>query len=65
MTATTLTPPEALTTREAADVLGVSPATVRRFADRGVLPASRLTPFSPRRFRREDVERLREAADAA
>jgi excisionase family DNA binding protein len=41
--------------REAADILGVHPATVRNWADRGDLPARR-TPGGHRRFRRVDLE---------
>lgn len=41
--------------RQAADLLGVHPATVRNWADRGELP-SRRTPGGHRRFRRADLE---------
>lgn len=44
-----------LTLREAADVLGVHPATVRLWADRNELP-SRRTNGGHRRFRRTDIE---------
>jgi excisionase family DNA binding protein len=49
-------------TREAAEILDVHPNTVRRLERAGILPAVRTTPLprSPRRFRREDVERVRE-----
>ena len=40
--------------REAADMLGVHPATVRNWADKGDLP-SRRTPGGHRRFRRGDL----------
>ncbi|HEX4806201.1 MAG TPA: EAL domain-containing protein, partial [Conexibacter sp.] len=40
-----------------ADALGVSPSTVRRLADQGVLPGTR-TEGGHRRFRRADVQRL-------
>ncbi|MBS1871053.1 MAG: EAL domain-containing protein [Actinobacteria bacterium] len=40
-----------------ADALGVSPSTVRRLADQGVLPGTR-TGGGHRRFRRADVQRL-------
>ena len=53
-----------MTTSEVAAELGVTDRTVRTFADRGFLPAVRLTPTSPRRFRREDVDRLLSAATA-
>lgn len=49
-----------LSLREAADILGVHPATVRNWADRGDLPARR-TPGGHRRFRRGDLERWVEA----
>ncbi len=42
--------------REAATILGVHPATVRNWADRGDLP-SRRTPGGHRRFRRSDLVR--------
>lgn len=41
--------------RQAADLLGVHPATVRNWADRGDLPMRR-TPGGHRRFRRSDLE---------
>ena len=41
-------------------LLGVSPDTVRRLADQGVLRAVRYTPTSHRRFVVEDLERLLE-----
>jgi excisionase family DNA binding protein len=40
--------------RQAAEILGVHPATVRNWADRGDLP-SRRTPGGHRRFRRSDL----------
>ncbi|NDJ60212.1 MAG: helix-turn-helix domain-containing protein [Chloroflexi bacterium] len=40
--------------RQAAELLGVHPATVRNWADRGDLP-SRRTPGGHRRFRRSDL----------
>lgn len=46
-----------LTTRQVADMLGVSPATVVTYADSGVLRCFRL-PSGHRRFRRADVEAL-------
>ena len=45
--------------REAADMLGVHPATVRNWADKGDLP-SRRTPGGHRRFRRGDLLRYAE-----
>ncbi len=41
--------------REAADILGVHPATIRNWADKGELPMRR-TPGGHRRFRRDDLE---------
>jgi excisionase family DNA binding protein len=42
--------------RKAAEILGVHPATVRNWADRGELP-SRRTPGGHRRFNKEDLQR--------
>jgi excisionase family DNA binding protein len=55
-----------VTTGEAARILGVSPRTVIAYVDRGLLRA-RLLPSGHRRFRRVDVEQLRqpEPQDAA
>ncbi len=49
------TPHEWVSLREAADILGVHPATVRNWADRGDLPTRR-TPGGHRRFRRSDLQ---------
>ena len=46
---------EWLSLREAADLLGMHPATVRLWADRNEIP-SRRTSGGHRRFRRADVE---------
>lgn len=46
--------------RHAADILGVHPATVRNWADKGELP-SRRTPGGHRRFRRADLLRIAES----
>jgi excisionase family DNA binding protein len=46
--------------REAAEILGVHPATVRNWADRGNLP-SRRTPGKHRRFRKADLLRYAES----
>lgn len=52
-----------LSLREAADMLGMHPATVRVWADRDELP-SRRTNGGHRRFRRADIEaRLRQEAE--
>jgi excisionase family DNA binding protein len=50
--------PRLLTAAQAAELLEVDPRTVSRLADIGKLPAIRLSEKSPRRYRREDVERL-------
>lgn len=47
-----------LTTKKAADILGVSPTTIRRYSDTGVLPVIRLTPSGHRRFTIVDVNKL-------
>src|SRR6266704_2214786 len=55
---------EWLTLRQAADMLGMHPATVRLWADRNALP-SRRTGGGHRRFRRADIEaHLRQDQDA-
>lgn len=48
--------------RQAADILGVHPATVRNWADKGDL-TSRRTPGGHRRFRRADLMRYAEMQD--
>ena len=54
---------EWLSLREAADLLGMHPATVRLWADRNEIP-SRRTSGGHRRFRRTDVEaRLRQETE--
>lgn len=50
-------PEKLLTPREAAEILNVDPATVRRYVRLGMLPARRL-PSGYIRLRREDVEKL-------
>jgi excisionase family DNA binding protein len=47
-----------LAAKEVAAQLGVSVNTIRRWTATGHLPAVRLTPLSPLRFRRRDVEAL-------
>ena len=54
--------PEILTTGEAADLLGVSTETVRRWCIQGILPFEQ--PGQHKRFRRSDVERLAESYSA-
>jgi excisionase family DNA binding protein len=50
---------ELMQVRQAARVLGVHENTVRRWEQRGLLVAVKL-PSGVRRFRREDVEAMRE-----
>jgi excisionase family DNA binding protein len=49
--------------REAADILGVHPATIRNWADKGDLPMRR-TPGGHRRFRRGDLNQWLETRQA-
>jgi len=44
-----------LTTREVACLLHIHHNTVRRWADRGILKAYRITSRSDRHFRKEDI----------
>jgi excisionase family DNA binding protein len=46
-----------LTLKEASDLLGVHPTTLRTWADQGQVAVAR-TPGGHRRFRRSDIERL-------
>jgi len=48
-----------LTVREVAEMLHMHTNTVRRWADRGVIRAYRISYRGDRRFRRDDVTRLR------
>lgn len=48
---------DVITAGAAAEILGVSRESVRRYADAGLLPHHR-TPGGTRRFRRSDVEAL-------
>jgi excisionase family DNA binding protein len=54
-----LTMSESMTSAEVAELLGVAPATVKRWADAGLLPCEK-TAGHHRRFLREDVHRFRE-----
>ena len=51
-----------LTTREAADILGVGPTTVKRWSDEGKLPALK-TAGGHRRYREGDVLAMRNRGD--
>lgn len=54
-----------LTPAEAAEILGVSASTVRRYEDRSLLAPSRRLPGSRhRRYRRADVDELKRKIDA-
>lgn len=52
-----------LTPAEAAEILGVSPSTVRRYEESGLLVPRRLPGSGHRRYRRADVEQLRDRQD--
>jgi transcriptional repressor of dcmA and dcmR len=52
---------EWLSTRQTAELLGVSEASVRRWSDHGILPVRRIGPRRERKFRTDHVERLRQA----
>lgn len=56
------TPQPTLTIGEAARYLSVSIDTLRRWDRDGRLRAERLTPTSPRRYRREDLDKMRAAS---
>jgi len=45
-----------LTTSEATQLLGVRPNTVRRWNNKGILKAYRISPRGDRRFRRQDID---------
>jgi excisionase family DNA binding protein len=47
-----------LTVREVAEILHIHTNTVRRWSDRGILPAYRIAQRGDRRFRREDIGRF-------
>jgi predicted site-specific integrase-resolvase len=48
---------ELLESADVARLRGVTPATVRRDASRGLIPVAAITPKGTRLFRREDAER--------
>lgn len=47
--------PDLLTVREAAEVLRVSPLTLKRWGKRGKLPAIRINSRGDRRYRKEAI----------
>jgi len=47
--------PDLLTVREVADILRVSPLTIKRWGKRGKLPAIRINSRGDRRYRKESV----------
>jgi len=47
-----------LTVKEVARFLHIHSNTVRRWSDRGIIKAYRITPRGDRRFKREDVTRF-------
>ena len=47
-----------LTVREVARLLNIHNNTVRRWSNRGIIRAYRITPRGDRRFRREDIARF-------
>jgi excisionase family DNA binding protein len=49
-----------MTIREVANLLHIHSNTVRRWADRGIIKAYRITSRGDRRFRREDITRFLE-----
>lgn len=54
---------KALTTQEAASLLGVGPSSIKRWADDGRLPSMK-TPGGHRRFRQADIEALRDELES-
>ena len=51
--------PDLLTVREVAEILRVSPLTIKRWGKRGKLPAIRINSRGDRRYRKEAVLWLR------
>ena len=47
-----------LTVKEVAYLLHIHPNTARRWADRGIIRAYRITPRGDRRFKRADIARF-------
>lgn len=50
--------PDLLTIREVADLLRVSPLTIKRWGKKGKLPAIRINSRGDRRYRKEVIQRL-------
>lgn len=50
--------PDLLTVREVADLLRVSPLTLKRWGKRGKLPAIRINSRGDRRYKKEQVQWL-------
>lgn len=50
--------PDLLTIREVADILRVSPLTIKRWGKRGKLPAIRINSRGDRRYKKEVITRL-------
>ncbi|HJZ23442.1 hypothetical protein A3H80_01470 [Candidatus Roizmanbacteria bacterium RIFCSPLOWO2_02_FULL_37_19] len=50
--------PDLLTIREVAEILRVSPLTIKRWGKRGKLPAIRINSRGDRRYRKEVILRL-------
>lgn len=50
--------PDLLTVREVAELLRVSPLTIKRWGKKGKLPAIRINSRGDRRYRKEQVLRL-------
>ena len=50
--------PDLLTVREVAEILRVSPLTIKRWGKKGKLPAIRINSRGDRRYRKEQVLQL-------
>ncbi|MFA9288737.1 MAG: helix-turn-helix domain-containing protein [Weeksellaceae bacterium] len=50
--------PDLLTIREVADILRVSPLTIKRWGKKGKLPAIRINSRGDRRYKKEVILRL-------